>query len=72
VQDAWLRWSAADRGDVLDPKAYLVRVTTRLALNRLRDRSSARTRRRETYVGPWLPEPLVHRTGRQELGSVIG
>jgi RNA polymerase sigma-70 factor (ECF subfamily) len=55
VQDAWLRWSAADRGDVADPKAYLIRVTTRLALNRLR---AARTRR-ESYVGPWLPEPLL-------------
>ncbi|SNR86864.1 RNA polymerase sigma-70 factor, ECF subfamily [Geodermatophilus saharensis] len=58
VQDAWLRWSAADRGDVADPRAYLVQVTTRLALDRL---GSARARR-ETYVGPWLPEPLL--TGR--------
>jgi DNA-directed RNA polymerase specialized sigma24 family protein len=55
VQDAWLRWSAADRGDVRDPKAYLVRVTTNLALNRLR----AARARREAYVGPWLPEPLA-------------
>ncbi len=55
VQDAWLRWSAADRDDVADPRAYLVRITTRLALDRL---GAARTRR-ETYVGPWLPEPLV-------------
>ena len=55
VQDAWLRWSAADRDDVADPKAYLVRTTSRLALDRL---GSARSRR-ETYVGPWLPEPLV-------------
>ncbi|RBY89923.1 RNA polymerase sigma-70 factor [Blastococcus sp. TF02A-26] len=55
VQDAWLRWSAADREDVADPRAYLVRITTRLALDRLR---AARTRR-ETYVGPWLPEPLL-------------
>jgi RNA polymerase sigma-70 factor (ECF subfamily) len=55
VQDAWLRWSAADRGDVADPRAYLVRVTTRLALDRLR---AARVRR-ESYVGPWLPEPLL-------------
>jgi RNA polymerase sigma-70 factor (TIGR02957 family) len=54
VQDAWLRWSAADRTDVADPKAYLVRVTSRLALDRL---GAARTRR-ETYVGPWLPDPL--------------
>jgi RNA polymerase sigma-70 factor (TIGR02957 family) len=55
VQDAWLRWSAADRADVADPRAYLVQVTTRLALDRL---GSARARR-ETYVGPWLPEPLL-------------
>ncbi|MBB5787071.1 RNA polymerase sigma-70 factor [Jiangella mangrovi] len=55
VQDTWLRWSADDRDDVLEPKAYLVRIATRLALNRLR---TLRTRR-ETYVGPWLPEPLL-------------
>jgi RNA polymerase sigma-70 factor (TIGR02957 family) len=55
VQDAWLRWSSADRTDVADAKAYLVRVTSRLALDRL---GAARTRR-ETYVGPWLPEPLL-------------
>jgi RNA polymerase sigma-70 factor (ECF subfamily) len=55
VQDAWLRWSAAGRDDIADPKAYLVRITSRLALDRL---SAARTRR-ETYVGPWLPEPLL-------------
>jgi RNA polymerase sigma-70 factor (ECF subfamily) len=55
VQDAWLRWSAADRSDVADPRAYLVRTTSRLALDRL---GAARTRR-ETYVGPWLPEPLL-------------
>ena len=55
VQDAWLRWSAADRDDVADPRAYLVRTASRLALDRL---TAARTRR-ETYVGPWLPEPLL-------------
>jgi RNA polymerase sigma-70 factor (TIGR02957 family) len=55
VQDAWLRWSAADRGDVVDQRAYLVQVATRLALDRL---GSARARR-ESYVGPWLPEPLL-------------
>jgi RNA polymerase sigma-70 factor (ECF subfamily) len=55
VQDAWLRWSADDREDVADPQAYLVRIASRLALDRLR---SARSRR-ETYVGPWLPEPLL-------------
>jgi RNA polymerase sigma-70 factor (TIGR02957 family) len=55
VQDTWLRWSSADRDDVDDERAYLVQITSRLALDRLR---SARSRR-ETYVGPWLPEPLV-------------
>ncbi|QFG24974.1 RNA polymerase sigma-70 factor [Actinomadura sp. WMMB 499] len=55
VQDAWLRWSAADRSDVRDPRGYLVRITTNIALDRLR---GARARR-ETYVGPWLPEPML-------------
>jgi RNA polymerase sigma-70 factor (TIGR02957 family) len=55
VQDAWLRWSAADRGEVAEERAYLVRIASRLALDRLR---AARTRR-EAYVGPWLPEPLL-------------
>ncbi|MGP4023959.1 RNA polymerase sigma-70 factor [Actinomadura sp. 3N407] len=55
VQDAWLRWFAADRSGVVEPKAYLVRITTNVALDRLR---SARARR-ETYVGPWLPEPML-------------
>ncbi len=59
VQEAWLRWSAADRDDVADPRAWLVRTTTRLALDRL---TSARARR-ESYVGPWLPEPLLTRAG---------
>jgi len=55
VQDAWLRWDGADADAVRNPEAFLVTVTTRLALDRLR---SARARR-EVYVGPWLPEPLV-------------
>ncbi len=55
VQDAWLRWNGADRGAIRNPEAFLVTVTTRLALARLR---SARARR-EVYVGPWLPEPLL-------------
>jgi RNA polymerase sigma-70 factor (TIGR02957 family) len=63
VQDAWLRWSAADRGGVVDARAYLVRVTTRLALDRM---DSARARR-ESYVGPWLPEPLL--TGGAPVAS---
>jgi RNA polymerase sigma-70 factor (ECF subfamily) len=55
VQDAWLRWSAADRAAIAEPAAWLTTVTTRLAIDRLR---SAR-RRREVYVGPWLPEPVA-------------
>jgi len=55
VQEAWLRWSAADRDDVRDARAYLVRVATTQALNRHR----ANAAKRETYIGPWLPEPLV-------------
>ncbi len=55
VQDAWLRWSSADRSDVSDPRAYLVRITTNVALDRLRSAKA----RRETYVGPWLPEPML-------------
>lgn len=55
VQEAWLRWSDADQPAVLDPRAYLVRTVTRLALNHMRTLS----RRREEYVGEWLPEPLL-------------
>jgi RNA polymerase sigma-70 factor, ECF subfamily len=55
VQDAWLRWSAVDDEQVREPRGYLVRVVTRLALDRLRQVRS----RREAYVGPWLPEPLA-------------
>jgi RNA polymerase sigma-70 factor (ECF subfamily) len=55
VQETWLRWADADRADVRDPRAYLVRIVTRQALNRLRTVS----RRREDYVGEWLPEPLL-------------
>jgi RNA polymerase sigma-70 factor (ECF subfamily) len=55
VQETWLRWSAADREEVRDVRAYLIRITTRLALNRLRQQQT----RREQYVGPWLPEPIV-------------
>ena len=55
VQDAWLRWDAADRSEIRNTEAFLVTITTRLAVDRLRSAQ----RRRETYVGPWLPEPLV-------------
>jgi len=55
VQDAWLRWSAAPRSEVASPRAYLARIVVSAALDRLR---SARARR-EAYIGPWLPEPLL-------------
>lgn len=55
VQDAWVRWSAADRSRVAEPKAYLVRIVTNVAMDRLRSAA----RQRETYVGPWLPEPII-------------
>jgi RNA polymerase sigma-70 factor (TIGR02957 family) len=55
VQESWLRWVGVDRTEVREPRAYLVRIVTRQALNRLRTVS----RRREDYVGEWLPEPLL-------------
>ncbi|MEU4241773.1 RNA polymerase sigma factor SigJ [Actinoplanes sp. NPDC026619] len=54
VQDAWLRWQTTDRARVENPGAFLATTTTRLAINELQ---SARVRR-ETYIGPWLPEPV--------------
>jgi RNA polymerase sigma-70 factor (TIGR02957 family) len=55
LQESWLRWAGVDHSQVLDPRAYLIRVVTRQALNRLRTLS----RSREDYVGQWLPEPLL-------------
>jgi RNA polymerase sigma-70 factor (TIGR02957 family) len=55
VQETWLRWADVDHAEVRDPRAYLVRIVTRQALNRLRTLA----RRREEYVGEWLPEPLL-------------
>ena len=55
LQETWLRWADVPLEEVRDQRAYLVRITTRLALNRIR----TLTRRKETYVGPWLPEPLL-------------
>jgi RNA polymerase sigma-70 factor (TIGR02957 family) len=54
VQDVWLRWQTCDRSTVSNPAAYLATATTRLAINATQ---SARVRR-ETYIGPWLPEPI--------------
>lgn len=58
VQETWLRWAAlddAERGQVRDARAYLVRIVTRLSLNRMRTVA----RQREEYVGEWLPEPVL-------------
>jgi RNA polymerase sigma-70 factor (TIGR02957 family) len=55
LQETWLRWVKVDLAQVQDRRAYLVRITTRQALNRLR----TLTRRKESYVGSWLPEPLL-------------
>ncbi|MGH3184371.1 MAG: RNA polymerase sigma-70 factor [Streptosporangiaceae bacterium] len=55
VQEAWLRWANVDQAEVRYPRAYLVRIVTRQALNRLRTVS----RLREDYIGEWLPEPLL-------------
>ena len=55
VQETWLRWAGVDQAEVRDPRAYLVRIVTRQAMNRLRSVS----RRREEYVGEWLPEPVL-------------
>lgn len=66
VQEAYLRWYQADRADIDSPEAWLVRVTSRLAIDRLR---RARTERM-AYVGPWLPEPIADPAdGRAEVAS---
>ncbi|WP_327412819.1 RNA polymerase sigma-70 factor [Streptomyces sp. NBC_01233] len=64
VQDAYLRWVSADRADIRQPGAWLAKVVTNLCLNHL---TSARVRREE-YVGPWLPEPVL--TGDGTLGPL--
>jgi RNA polymerase sigma-70 factor (ECF subfamily) len=66
VQETWLRWSAADRGEVRDVRAYLIRIATRLALNRLRQQQA----RREQYVGPWLPEPIAAAPAGEDPAAV--
>ncbi|WP_182886596.1 RNA polymerase sigma-70 factor [Microbispora sp. H10885] len=71
LQDVWMRWQAYDRDTVAEPGAFLATVTTRLALNVLQ---SARVRR-ETYVGPWLPEPVDTRDDPHlgaERGEALG
>jgi RNA polymerase sigma-70 factor (ECF subfamily) len=63
VQDAYLRWQAAPAEEVRSPKSYLTTIVARLALDELK----AAYRQRETYVGPWLPEPLVQPEGTKPL-----
>ncbi|RAU89922.1 sigma factor, partial [Mycolicibacter senuensis] len=65
VQDAWLRFDAAERDEIVDLRAWLTTVVSRLGLDRLR----SAPRRRETYVGEWLPEPVV--TGVDEPLSAV-
>jgi RNA polymerase sigma-70 factor, ECF subfamily len=70
IQEAWLRWHAADKSAIDNPKAFLTTIVTRLCLDQLK---SARSRR-ETYVGAWLPEPLIeagpiHDTGYEDLAE---
>jgi RNA polymerase sigma-70 factor (ECF subfamily) len=79
AHDAYLRWVDIDGDNIESPAAYLTTITTRLAINRLK---SAR-HRRETYPGPWLPEPVItevsadpaddpiHRTLRSALSAAI-
>lgn len=68
VQDAWLRWDAADGDQILDLRAWLTTVVSRLGLDRLRSAA----RRRETYVGEWLPEPVVtDLAGADPLAAVV-
>jgi len=55
VQESWLQWAVVDHEQVRDPRAFLIRIVTRQALNRMRTLA----RRRESYVGEWLPEPLL-------------
>jgi RNA polymerase sigma-70 factor, ECF subfamily len=65
LQDAFLRWLDVDRNAVREPEAFLRRVVTRLCLDRLKSVQ----RGRETYVGPWLPEPVVE-SAEDEIDDV--
>ena len=66
VQEAWLRWQAVEWGTIERPEAWLTTVTARIALDRLRAVRS----RREDYVGPWLPEPVVVSPGPEESAEL--
>jgi len=68
VQDAWLRWDRADAAEIVDLRAWLTTVVSRLALDRLRSAAH----RRETYYGEWLPEPVVTALdGDDPLAAVV-
>ncbi len=67
VQETYLRWQAQDSAAIASPRAYLTTVITRLCLDQLR---SARARR-ETYIGPWLPEPLLTDPGRSPADAAV-
>ena len=67
VQDAWLRWAGTDQTVIENPPAWLTTTTTRLALDRIRTLS----RRREEYVGPWLPEPVALAEGGPEVATEL-
>lgn len=62
VQEVWIRWSGVDERDIQRPAAWLTTVTTRLCLDRLKSAH----RRRESYVGPWLPEPILTSPGPED------
>lgn len=66
VQDVWLRWAARDPESLDNPAAWLTTVTSRLALDRLR----AQRRRREVYVGPWLPDPVLTASSVEETAEL--
>ncbi len=66
VQEAFIRWMKADRSEVREPEAFLRSIVTRLCLDQLK---SAR-HRRETYVGPWLPDPVVENGDEEDEGDV--
>ena len=66
VQDAFLRWHAADRETVTDAKAYLAKTVTRLCLDHLK---SARVKR-ETYIGPWIPEPMIEADETEDADDI--
>lgn len=66
VQQAWIRWDGADRAHIERPAAWLTTVVSRLAIDRMRQQQ----RRREDYVGPWLPEPVATHT--EQPGTDVG